>query len=288
VKLPIEFLKTFAAVADSGSFTRAADIVYRTQSAVSMQMKRLEEIIGQSLFRKEGRSVRLTPAGETLLEHARRILAAHNEAVATFSSPEMIGRIRFGCGENYASRFLPALLSGFRRAYPRIRVDIQSAPGQNLYDKLQQEKLDLCLLEDIVDGGQIVHREPVKWATSAKGAAHEEKPLPLAVYHRGCHYRKWAIEALNKMGKEYWIAFVSPSISSIMAAVREGLAVAPIGASMLNDSLRVLGPESGFPNLPVSEVRLLRSEVADTELVDCFANYVAKSFQELEIMPWSL
>ncbi len=280
-EIPIGLLRTFSTVTEAASFTRAGEVLHITQSAVSMQMKRLEEVIGRPLFQKKGRSFYLTPDGETLLEHALRILSAHNEAVAAFSSPDLIGRVTFGCAEDYASRFLPVVLSDFRSAYPRIRVDIRSAPGHELHDLLRRDELDLCLLEGVAEGGQVVHREPVVWATSDRGAAHEMDPLPLAVYHEGCVYRKWALEELQKMGKRYWISFVSPSISSILAAVKAGLAVAPVGTGSLVDSLSVLGPHNGFPLLPVSEVSLHRSTSADNELVACFANYVTESFRKL-------
>jgi DNA-binding transcriptional LysR family regulator len=282
MELPIDLLRTFATVAETGSFTRAGEILCITQAAVSMQMKRLEAIVGQPIFRKKGRSFDLTPSGETLLEHAFRILSAHNEAVAAFSSPELMGRVRFGCAEDYAARFLPEVLSGFRTAYPSIRVDIKSASSRELYADLQREKLDLCLLEGIGEKGQVVHREPVVWATSRTGTAHAEDPVPLAVYHDGCLYRKWAETALRKEGKRYWIAFSSPGLSSILAAVKAGLAVAPIGAVTLDESLRTLGPENGFPLLPVSEVTLHQSRSADAELAGCFAEYVIESFRRLD------
>lgn len=305
IEMPIDLLRTFAAVSEAGSFTRAGEIQHITQSAVSMQMKRLESNVGRALFQKNGRKVNLTPAGETLLAHAHRILTAHNEAVAAFSSPELFGRVRFGCAEDYAARFLPSVLPGFRRAFPRIRVDIHSAPGVELYARLRKDELDLCLLEHIpadghaahreskdgehpapcshciAEGGQVVHREPLVWATSRSGAAHEQHPLPLAVYHKGCVYRKWAEESLQSVGRRYWIAFVSPSISSILAAVKSGLAVAPIGIGSMTEGLRPLRQENGFPLLPVSEVSLHRSASADNDLVDCFANYVAESFRSV-------
>ena len=282
IELPLDLLQTFATVAETGSFTRTGETQHITQSAVSMQMKRLEGIVGLALFRKQGRSFQLTQAGETLLEHALRILNAHNEAVAAFSSPDLFGRVRFGCAEDYASRFLPAVLHGFRKAFPRIRLDIHIAPGVELHEGLIREELDLCLLEGSWGGGQVVHREPLVWAASRTGAAHEEDPLPLAVYHEGCNYRKWALEGLRKARRRYWIAFVSPSISSILGAVKVGLAVAPIGASNLDNSLRALGPENGFPLLPVSDVSLHQSRSADNELVACFTNYVIESFRRLD------
>ena len=302
IELPIDLLRTFVAVSEGGSFTRAGDIRHITQSAVSMQMKRLETNIGRPLFQKNGRQVILTTDGETLLAHAHRILAAHSDAVAAFSNPELFGRVRFGCAEDYASRFLPSVLPGFRKAFPRIRVDINSAPGVQLYEQLQKQELDLCLLESIpeddrdaqkastqcehpapcshcmVGGGQVVHREPLVWATSRNGAAHEASPLPLAVYHTGCVYRQRAEESLRSAGRDYWIAFVSPSLSSILAAVNAGLAVAPIGIGSMTDGLKPLGPEHGFPLLPVAEVSLHRSAAGDNDLVDCFATYVAESF----------
>ena len=304
IELPIDLLRTFAAVSESGSFTRAGEMRHITQSAVSMQMKRLESNVGRALFQKNGRQVHLTPAGDMLVAHTHRILAAHNDAVAAFSTPELFGRVRFGCAEDYASRFLPSVLPGFRKAFPRIRVDIHSAPGIDLYDQLQKDELDLCLLEHIpedgeeprdgkrcrhpapcshciVEGGQVVHREPLVWATSRNGAAHEATPLPLAVYHKGCVYRQRAEESLRAVGREYWIAFVSPSISSILAAVKAGLAVAPIGIGSMTEGLRPLRPEQGFPLLPVSAVSLHRSAAADNELVDCFADYVAESFRSV-------
>ncbi len=282
-ELPIGLLRTFSAVSETNSFTRAGEILHVTQSAVSMQMKRLEEVIGRPLFQKKGRSFTLTAAGEMLQEHAQRILSAHNDAVAAFSKPELVGSVRFGCAEDYATRFLPVILSEFRNAFPRIRVDIRIRPGHELHRALERNALDLCLLEGIASGGHIVHREPVVWVTSRSGRAHRMDPLPLAVYDEGCSYRHWAIEALQKKGRAYWIAFVSPSISSILAAVKAGLAVAPIGRSSLNESFRQLGPEDGFPLLPVSEVSLHQARTADSNAVTCFADYVAASFQKVKL-----
>jgi DNA-binding transcriptional LysR family regulator len=247
-----------------------------------MQMKRLEGIVGQPLFHKQGRSFQLTTAGETLLEHAMRILSAHNDAVAAFSSPDLFGRVRFGCAEDYASRFLPAVLSGFRKCFPRIRVDILSAPGGELKKALLKKELDLCLLEGAWEGGKVIHREPLAWVTSPTGTAHDQDPLPLAVYHEGCPYRKWAVDGLRKSKRRFWVSFVSPSITSILAAVKTGLAVAPIGISSIEDALRVLGPENGFPLLPVSDVSLHQSPMAASETVACFANYVIDSFRRLD------
>ena len=210
MELPIDLLQTFSSIAQTGSFTQAGEAQHITQSAVSMQMKRLEGIVGHPLFQKRGRSLRLTPTGETLLGHALLIIKAHNEAVAVFAKPDMFGQIRFGCAEEYAARFLPTVLTDFRKAFPRIRVDIFSADSVDLKQMLMREELDLCLLGHLSEGGRVIHREPLVWATACQGTAHTEDPVPLAVYHEGCSCREWALEGLHKAGKSYWIAFVGP------------------------------------------------------------------------------
>jgi len=280
MELPIDLLQTFSSIAKTGSFTRAGEAQHITQSAVSMQMKRLEGVVGHPLFQKNGRSFNLTPAGETLLEHALMILKVHNEAVAAFARPEMFGQIRFGCADEYAFRFLPTVLADFRKAFPRIRVDLYSADSLDLRQMLLREELDLCLLGHQSDGGLVIHREPLVWVTSSQGTAHLDDPVPLAVYHEGCSCREWALEGLRKVGKRHWIAFVSHSISSLLAAVKSGLAVAPVSAVPLDASFRLLGPEDGFPLLPYSELSLHQSLHADQELVSCFSDYIVEYFRK--------
>jgi DNA-binding transcriptional LysR family regulator len=155
-------------------------------------------------------------------------------------------------------------------------------PGVELKKALVKKKLDLCLLEGAWEGGKVVHREPLAWVTSLTGSAHDQDPLSLAVYHDGCPYRKWAVDGLRKTNRRFCVAFVSPSTTSILATVKAGLAVAPIGANHLEDSLRVLGPENGYPLLPVSDVSLHQSPDAAGEPVACFANYVIDSLRRLD------
>lgn len=280
--LPTEYLKTFLAAADSGSFTQAAEAIHRTQSAVSMQMKRLEQEIGSPIFVRNGKRLSLTLTGQLLHDHARRIVQTHDAAVAVLSRPELSGKIRFGAVEDYASMVLPKLLSRFAGSYPSIRVDVHVAPSGDLKKNLDQGKLDFALCAEIMGKGTVVHREPVVWATSAHHLAHEQDPLPLAVYHHGCVFRQWAIAALKNADKRYRIVYVSTSVTGIIAAVESGLAVAPVGLSYLPSHLRALGPASGFPLLPTARIVLHRSPSADSEPAVCFGRYVAASFHTAE------
>ena len=181
--------------------------------------------------------------------------------MVAFTDPDLMGNIRFGCAEDYTHRFLSAVLAGFRTAFPNIRVDIHSAPGVDLYRMLQGDELDLCLLDSMPVGehfrirrNQYSNRVPVllpchfrRRPGGASGTCglgggpfglrpYGNAPAPGPFYHEGCLFRAMALEGLQQAGIEYWISVVSPSISSILAAVKAGLAVAPVGASMLDDS----------------------------------------------------
>jgi DNA-binding transcriptional LysR family regulator len=244
-----------------------------------MQMKRLEEEIGEPLFIRNRRMLELTDAGELLREHARRIVKTHDDAVTVFKRPALSGKIRFGVEEDYSSVVLPKVLSRFALSHPAIRVDVYVAEAVELRTKLDKGELDFALGAEIMNNGRVVHRDPAVWATSPRHLTHEQDPLPIAVYHEGCIFRKWTIQALEKQRKAYRIVYVSTSVSGIIAAVESGLAVAPLGLSYLPKHLRALGPESGFPLLPTARIMLLKSPKADGEPAVCFARHVADSFR---------
>ena len=281
--LPIDQLKTFKEVASLRNFTKAAEKVNLTQSAVSMQMKRLEDAVGAPLFIKEGKGFHLTYAGETLFDYAARILMIHDEALAVLSKPDISGFIRFGASDDFAARYLPGILSRFASVYPNVRVDVMVAPSADMKKMLNNDELDLILCMEINEGGEIVHRTPVVWIGPHDPTFCEQNPLPLAVYPEGCIFRKWATEALNSLGKAYRIAYTSPSIYGIMAAVKAGLAVAPVSTMSITRGLRVLGKKEGFPVLPAASVSLHRSEKNNSGVLERFSCFISDSFNAKEI-----
>ena len=145
--LDIDLMKTFLAIADSGSFTRAAEDVHKTQSAVSMQMKRLEELLGRPLFARDGRASRLTADGERLIDYARRMVAINDEAVSAFTRPELTGTVRFGTPDDYADRFLPEILARFARTHPMVTVDVECVSSMTLYERTRRGVMDLAGVE---------------------------------------------------------------------------------------------------------------------------------------------
>ncbi|WP_187170449.1 LysR substrate-binding domain-containing protein [Salidesulfovibrio onnuriiensis] len=276
--LPLESLRTFAAAADTGNFTRAAEQVHRTQAAVSMQMAKLENEVGCRLFERMGRGVALTFEGETLLKYARQILDLHDEALAAMTAPDMEGRVRLGAPEDYATCFLPGILAAFHAAYPRVLVEVFCGTSRSLAKRYARGEFDLAILnhpappEDAA--AQVIHHEPIVWITSGEHGVHEQRPLPLAVFHEGCPYRRWAIEGCTERNIEHRICFVSPSLTGVLSAVRAGLAVAPVGRSTAGQGLRILGEQDGFPALPSTTVCLHQWVDRQHGIVNGLANFI--------------
>src|SRR5512132_4245116 len=146
--LDIDQLRTFIAIAETGSFTKAADVVHKTQSAVSMQMKRLEERLNRPIFARDGRASKLTEDGERLLDYARRIVKLNMEAVAAFSEAELTGRVRLGVPDDYADRYLPEIMARFSRAYPGVELTVFCQPSVELVELIDANELDLAIVTD--------------------------------------------------------------------------------------------------------------------------------------------
>ena len=278
-QLDPDLLRTFVTIVDAGGFTPAAKQVHRTQSAVSMQVRRLEETLGQALFQRDGRGVQLTPDGEALLGYARRLLKLHDEAVAVLTRPDLTGLVRIGIPDDYVDRFLPEILARFARAFPRVQVEVNCEPSVTLRQWLAEERLDLALITCTpgAETGEVLRREPTVWATAERHLAHECDPLPLALFQSGCIFRDWALAGLNGMGRAYRIAYTSASISGVLAAVTAGLAVTVLCRSILPVGVRVLSGEEGFPLLPSTSITLHRGRPVSA-VAECLAGYIREGF----------
>lgn len=275
-------MRTFVAFADTGSFTGAAPLVHRTQSAVRMQMRRLEELSGKALFERAGRQLILTADGMTLLGYARRILALHDEAVTRFAEPEIAGTVTVGTPDDYANTLLPLLFSRFAETYPRVHLEIRCEQSPQLLTALNGGKLDLALIsrDPGSDDGIVLRREPVVWATSPHHRAHELDPIPLALFLQDCKFHQWAIAALDAAERPYRVAYTSPSLSALTAAVDSGLAVTAIAQSSLSDGMRVLGEKDGFPQLPMVDIALVLGRRADSEAGKRLAEHIIDTFRQ--------
>lgn len=281
--LDIDLLKTFLAISDTGSFTRAAEEVNKTQSAVSMQMKRLEELLGRPLFARDGRASRFTPDGERLVEYARRLVALNDEAVSTFRRPELTGTVRFGTPDDYADRFLPEILARFARTHPLVTVDVDCLNTSVLFERTKRGEMDLALVTFgcNVSTDEPVRREPLVWVTSARHSTHLLEVMPLAISHAGCEWRSAVLAALEKTGRKYRVAYSSPNSNAVNAAVQSGLAVGAVPEMCVRPGMRVLTEKDGFPSLGEFQIGLMRKPGRASSAVDALARHVAESLGNL-------
>lgn len=281
--LDLDQLQTFITIADTGSFTRAAEEVHRTQSAVSMQMRRLEERIGKPLFEKDGRMNRLTEEGDRLLSYARRMLRLNRETLAAFDESSLEGQVRIGTPDDYADRFLPEIMGRFARSNPRVELSVVCEPTINLAELIRRGHLDIALVTqcDDVRPSEIVRKEPLLWVTSASHSAHEEQILPMAFGRPTCQWRRAATDTLHRMGREHRILFTSWSATVIIAAVLSGLAVSVLPECALRPGMRVLGEADGFGPLPDIKIGIMRGHTSKADIVDALARHIAESLDNI-------
>jgi DNA-binding transcriptional LysR family regulator len=281
--LDLDQVKTFVAICETGSFTKAADVVHKTQSAVSMQIRRLEERIGKPIFARDGRQSKLTPEGERLLAYARRLVKLNDETLAAFEEAELTGRVRLGTPDDYADRFLPEIMARFARSNPRAEVTVVCAPTTDLVGMMREGELDVAIITHVRNFGasEVVRREPLLWVTSQRHAIHEEDPLPLALGRPNCCWRRIALEALETVGRRNRLVLASWNATAYGAAVLAGLAVSVVPVSALRPGMRVLTEADGFPRLPPCEIGVLRSWQQTAPLIEALAGHIICSLDNL-------
>jgi DNA-binding transcriptional LysR family regulator len=247
--LDMDVLRSFVTGIDLGSFAKAAERLGRSQSAVSLQLKKLEEQVGEPLLRKEGRGLALTSAGEILLSYARRLLELNDEAVAATRGVAVEGWVRLGLVQDFAESWLPMLLGRFSRAHPQIKVDVLVDRGANLAEAVNKGELDISLSwgDYPTPRRQKVAEIPLRWIGAQDFVLKTGLPVPLVAFKQPCTFRQRAIEALDAAGMPWRIAFTSPSLAGLYAAVEAGLGVTPRTAAGIPPRLKLLGPESGLP-----------------------------------------
>jgi DNA-binding transcriptional LysR family regulator len=255
-----ELLQAFVAVADQRSFTRAAVTLNRTQSAVSMQIKRLEDRLGAALFHRTKANVELSPAGEGLLGYARRILTLNDEAIARLHEHKIEGVVRLGVMDDYGTSVVPPLLAGFLASYPLIHVEMETGLTSSMPARLG-EAYDLVIAMHPAGrgDGEFLCREQAVWATSAEHPVEAQDPLPVALYPLGCLFRRWAMDALDAARRRWRLAFVSHSLAAVESIAAQGLAVTVVKSGTFPPRLRRLSERDGMPPLPAADICLHRA-----------------------------
>lgn len=277
-QLDPDILRSFLAIAGTGSFRAAADRMGRTPSAISMQIQRLEEILGERLFTRDRPPVRLTGSGEKMVGYARRLLALQDEALAAFDSDAPAGRVRFGIPDDYATGVLRPIVMRLAADCPRVEMEITCAPSSILIHEIEAGTLDLAVITHVPGRprGRFLRREPLVWAASGKldmDACRE--PLPIALFQPNCRARLIATRALERAKRAYRVAYSSPNLAGLITVAEAGLAIAALPRSSLPPQLRVLGTVDGFPDLPELDLCLLRSKQAKSRAIGAVATCIA-------------
>ncbi|MFZ5557787.1 MAG: LysR substrate-binding domain-containing protein [Pseudomonadota bacterium] len=224
--LELELLRTLVAIGEGGTFARAAERVHRTPAAVSQQMARLQALAGAELFRKSGRALQFTEAGELLLSYGRRLLALHDEALWALRGRSVAGHVRLGAPQDFAEELLPRVLRDFSQAYPGVQLEVMVERNRELARLVGANKLDLAVvLSASTQGMTVLGRLPVQWLAAPRFRWNRSDPLPLAMLEAPCVFRDMAIRALDKRGIRWRLAYVTSSVSGLRAAVRAGLGV---------------------------------------------------------------
>ncbi|MEM1287551.1 MAG: LysR family transcriptional regulator [Pseudomonadota bacterium] len=263
--LELDLLRTLVAISETGNFSAAADALGRTPSAISMQVKKLEELVGRQVFVRDSRSVSLTRDGEALLQHARRLLALNREMIARFIQPDLVGEVHLGAPDDVAERFLPTMLRAFTERFPGVLLNVLVDGTGALINAVGAGELDLAVItcENQRDPDldvEVFFREPMVWACLAGGVAAEQEPLRVTMWEEGCRWRKAALNALNADGRDYRIAIQSSNISGHKAALAADLAVAPLARSHIFGKIAEVPRQVGLPFLPSSALGVIMTK----------------------------
>ena len=274
--LEIDLLRSFVVIAEVRSLSRAAARVGRTQSALSQQMRRLEESVDQPLFQRTGRGVVLTHPGERLLVHAQRILRQHDEAMADLCGTGLSGSIRFGCPDDYAAAFLPSLLRQFSSQHPLAIVEVVCGPTPRLLEQLDKRAVDLAMISLPDDGStdDVIRREQLVWIGYPGLDAAQFDPLPLALSDPDTLDHIAACDALHRAGRDYRVAYASSSLAGLTALVRSGQAFAVMTQTAVPADLAILAGDRGLPPLPAVGITLRFDRKRPSHLTAAFAEHI--------------
>jgi DNA-binding transcriptional LysR family regulator len=279
-----DLLRAFAYIAEEGSFTRAAERVGRTQSAVSMQVQRLEAQLGQKVLQRgKGGTVALTPHGQYLLDRSRELLALNDAIWSAFRAPQLQGTVRLGTPDDYALRYLPGVLKRFADTHPAVEVEVSVASSTECCEKLRAGELDLTLCSEGNEPprwpSDELWRGPLRWITSARQSPHRVEPLPLALAGGNCSWRRAALRALDAAARSYRIAYTSATLAGTHAPALAGLAVTVSPITWLPEGLRALQPGEGLPDLGDISILLLKAREPRQPVTDALAQHIVETFR---------
>lgn len=283
--LDSDLIRSFLAVADTGSVTHAAARLFRTQSAVSLQIKRLEENLGQPLFLRQARGVELTPRGEQLLPYARRVVETLDEAAIALREKPLAGPVRVGIPDEYSGTVLPRALAAFDERHEGVQVSVRVDHSSALLQAMEDDLIDIAVIYDwaYVQEGEILCVDPTVWVTSLHHEQHLRKPVPVAVYFKSDWSRDYAELSLNRQGIDWRPAWTCDMAGGFRLAAMNGMAIAPLSRSTIPAGCRELTVEDGYSNVDSARVLLRRNPRGTSPALEGMAALLREAFAPLGI-----
>ncbi len=281
-QLDSDLLRTFVAIAEAGSVTDGAVEIGRSQSAASLQIKRLESVLGRDVFERHGRGVVLTDAGRHLILVARDVVARLDGALREIASDDLEGKLRLGIPDDHGQAKLSQIVGAFAQAHPLVELEVTCALSAEFPQALSKGRLDLAVyeVEQPDPDEEVLFEDPTCWVASPYRDFSETDPLPVALFDRTCWWRDVALASLEARNRPFRVIYSSQSVGGVMAAVEGGIGVGLLGRSSVGEGLKVLGADHGFGATPVSKLVVRASDGADTELVLAMKAAIRTAFRD--------
>jgi len=285
--LEIDLLRAFVAVAEAGSFTAAADVVGRSQSAVSQKIIRLEDVLGRRLFDRSSRSLTLTRDGERMLVVARRMLEINDVSVREMLGPPAVGCLRLGIAEDFVPHQLARLLARFRRLYPDLHIELATGLTAELLQRFDVGQLDLVIAtkEGVAPRGRVIWREPTVWMAATDYQPDFTRPAQLVLLRPPCSYRDVMLRTLDGVRHEWIAVCTASSLMGVQAAVAGGLGMTVLGRSFLQEGMQILKVPDHWPAPPMSEIVVVGEDSAEASLVRPLITFLTDSLSNTDARP---
>ena len=261
--LPMDLLRAFVSVSQLRSFTKAGELLGRSQPAVTLKIKRLEELVDQRLFLRGGKSLELSDSGVALYNYAKQILTLNDLAISQISKSTVHGKIRLGIPSEFATVLLPKIISRFAKAYPNVALEVNCELSKYLLTRAGRESHDLILVlanQDAGLDGDLVKTDELVWVSSKKFNRAKEEAVPLIVASEGCIYRHTAMTGLSNASLSWKIVYTNPDLTGIQYAIQEGLGVTVLSRSIVPENLHILSASAGLPSLDRVSINIICNE----------------------------
>lgn len=275
--LETDLLRAFITVAQTGSFTSAAELVGRSQSAVSQKVQRLETMLAVRLFDRTGRSVELSSEGERLLFYARRFLDLNDAIVRDMMAPPTGGTLRLGICEDFIPSQLPILLSRFSHVYPHVHLELMTGLSTKLHAAYREGLLDAIIAKTAGSNkGRVIWREPLVWTANTHYEPDFSRPARLVMLNPPCAYREIMISALDAVHREWTAVCTASSLMGVQAAVAGGLGVTVLGAAFVRGDMKILRAPEHWPALPMTEFAVLSDNDSPTSPIGTLVSFLTE------------